>query len=164
MFMNHKLVAINENILGLRSRTKVWIVLKCIQKHNELTFPALSLIPKLSKTEVIAVFQQATSWFTFAIFSLLKPEFQNDKELILNALKNIDTLNHAQAIISHINNKLLIKDNLRKDIADILILKFLVNKELKIRTAETRLAHIKYMLVYLLNFTKEEAEALVEKF
>ncbi|MEI7941653.1 MAG: hypothetical protein WCH76_00605 [Candidatus Riflemargulisbacteria bacterium] len=147
--MKNKTIALRNYKPGFRG----FMVKLFMNKFDEIAFPTISMIGKLTKEQSLAVLQKASSWYAFGIFLLLNKKLQEDKEIILSAIHQATNLTHALSIISIIHNILKQNPNLANSIADELINKHTMAEQ-------TRLMRI---LQENLFFTEAEATEMINK-
>jgi hypothetical protein len=149
LIMNNKTIAFKINKLGFRGHMVVFFM----NKSDEISFPTISMISKLTKEQALAVLQKASSWYAFGIFILLNKNLQEDKDIILTAITRATNLNHALSIISIIHNLLKKDPNFVNNIADRLISTYAISNPAKLMR----------ILQENLFFTEEEATTMMEK-
>ncbi len=117
LIMKNKTIALKTYKFSIR----VHMIVFFMNKFDEIAFPTISMIGKLTNEEALAVLQKSSSWYAYGIFLLLNKKLQEDKKIILSAIHQATNLNHALSIISIIHNILKQNPNLANNIADELI-------------------------------------------
>ncbi len=149
LIMKNKTIALKTYKLGFRGHMVAFFM----NKSDEIAFPTISMISKLTKEQALGVLQKTSSWYAFGVFLLFNPKLQEDKDIILSAIHKATKLNHALSIISIIHNILKQNPNLANNIADELINNHTI-------TEQPRLMRI---LQDNLFFTEAEATEMINK-
>lgn len=152
LIMKNKTIALKTYKLGFRGHMVAFFM----NKSDEIAFPTISMISKLTKEQALGVLQKTSSWYAFGVFLLFNPKLQEDKDIILSAIHKATKLNHALSIISIIHNILKQNPNLANDIADVLINKHTLEQQQLLRILQENLFFTEAEATEMINTKKDK--------